>query len=83
MQQYKSKMVSELNRIYQEWDKRIRNSQGLGSIVYKILAPEIPHLLNDLDEDLELQKKIREFIASFSTAIEEEEPENDDRLSEG
>ena len=70
--QYNSKMVNELNKIYQEWDQKLRDSPGIGAIVYKILRPEIPHLLNDLDNDPELQKKVRDFIASFTTAIEEE-----------
>ena len=81
MAEYQSKLVQQLAKLYQEWNERLASGHNIGAYVYKILRPEIPNMLVGLDKDEGLQMKVKEFIKTFSKAIEEE-PE-DDKPSEG
>ena len=70
--EYKTKLAQALWGLYQQWDKELGETPSIWGMFYKMFRHQIPEVLNRVDEDEELQVKIKGFIQKLTETIKEE-----------
>ena len=70
--EYKTKLVQALWGLYQQWDEELAKAPMPYGMFYKIVRPLIPEWLAAIDEDENLQQKIKEFILKLAEAVSDD-----------
>lgn len=66
--EYKSKSVNALNDLYLEWREKL--SQGGG--MWTALLMEVPNVLQMLDEDEDMRRKVAALVTDMAKAMEDD-----------
>jgi len=71
---YQSKLAQNLDRLYREWDIKLRDN-----LAYLMLSPGIPTILEAIDGDPELREKIVGVLKLLLEGAEEEDAGDTDK----
>ena len=72
VESYKTKMGQKLCGLFQQYDEQLCKSSGMLGMVYKMIHGRIPDFIKGVDENHELQVKIRTAILDMAKALEED-----------
>lgn len=71
---FEHKSLQKLFQLYMEHKNTLGKGMGVMGMMWRSLAPSIPDVLEILDEDEEVYRKIKSFLLSITETMKEEKP---------
>ncbi|GAH08804.1 unnamed protein product [marine sediment metagenome] len=68
--EYKTKFVQKIAEIYEKYKNEL--GSGMPSLMLKAFAPSVPSILQGLDENPEMQAKIKDLLTELVEAMKED-----------
>ena len=74
---YKSRVAQGLSDLYRERNAELKAGEGMWAMLYRSLSPEIPELLDILDDDEGAQEGTVKFLRQLGDIVREEASPDD------
>ena len=74
---YKSRVAQGLSDLYRERNAELKAGEGMWAMLYRSLSPEIPELLEILDNDEGAQEGTIKFLRQLGDIVREDTSPND------